>query len=321
MKHIWLDCDPGHDDAMALILACHHPESRLIGVTTVAGNQSVEKTTRNACAVLAAIGCGQIPVFKGQSSAILKAMPFCAEIHGESGLDGRDGKPLFPLLADEEPEGFWLLNWKESLDKVWMETGEQIELVAIGSLTNVALLLMLFPEVKSRIRITIMGGAMGIGNTGPVAEFNIENDPEAAFIVFESGVELAMVPLEVTHTALATPEVLASIGDNTPFRRRIHEMLLFFRDTYRDVFGFDDPPLHDPLAVLFVLHPEYFQYRKMRVDIERTSELSRGQTVCDVYGRSPRLANCNVALSVDVDRFWKVMLEAVAKADGAFQDL
>ncbi len=321
MKHIWLDCDPGHDDAMALILACHHPESRLIGVTTVAGNQSVEKTTRNARAVLAAIGCGQIPVFKGQSSAILKAMPFCAEIHGESGLDGRDGKPLFPLLADEEPEGFWLLNWKESLEKVWKETGEQIELVAIGSLTNVALLLTLFPEVKSGVRITIMGGAMGIGNTGPVAEFNIENDPEAAFIVFESGVELAMVPLEVTHTALATPEILAAIGDSSPFRRKIQEMLLFFRDTYRDVFGFVDPPLHDPLAVLFVLHPDWFQSRKMRVDIERASELSRGQTVCDVYRRSPRLANCNVALSVDVDRFWKSMLEAVSKADGAFQDL
>ncbi|HOY94220.1 MAG TPA: nucleoside hydrolase [Catalimonadaceae bacterium] len=321
MKHIWLDCDPGHDDAMALILACYHPDSRLLGVTTVAGNQSVDKTFRNAKAVLTAIGCGHVPVFKGQSSAILKAMPFCAEIHGESGLDGRDGKPLFPLLPDEEPEGFWLLNWKESLDKVWLKTGEKIDLVAIGSLTNVALLLTLFPEVKSWIRITIMGGTMGIGNTGPVAEFNIENDPEAAHIVFESGVELTMVPLEVTHTALATAEVLVAIGDGSPFRRKIQEMLLFFRDTYRNVFGFDDPPLHDPLAVLFVLHPELFQCRKMRVDIERASELSRGQTVCDFYGRSSREANCNVALSVDVDRFWQSMLEAVDKADSAFREL
>jgi inosine-uridine nucleoside N-ribohydrolase len=101
---------------------------------------------------------------------------------------------------------------------------------------------------------------------------------------------------------------------------KIQEMLLFFRDTYRDVFGFVDPPLHDPLAVLFVLRPDWFQSRKMRVDIERASELSRGQTVCDVYGRSPRLANCNLALSVDVDRFWKSMLDAVSKADGVIQE-
>lgn len=163
-----------------------------------------------------------------------------------------------------------------------------------------------------------MGGAMGIGNTGPVAEFNIENDPEAAHIVFESGVDLTMVPLEVTHTVLADQEVLDRIGTHSPFRKKITDLLLFFSETYKRVFGFDHPPLHDPLAVYFVLNPEAFSCRDMRVDIERSSVLSRGQTVCNYYGRSSGKSNCRVALKVEVAAFWAEMLECLERAEPHF---
>lgn len=313
-KIIWLDCDPGHDDAMAIIMAALHPDARLIGVSTVAGNQSCDKTHRNARALLTAIGCHDIPVLKGQDKALLGPMPYCAEIHGESGLDGPDGKPLFPLPDSAPLDPLWIYQWMDFIRKSADREKQKVQLVCTASLTNVSLLLTLFPDIKEHIAITIMGGAMGIGNTGPVAEFNIENDPEAAHMVFESGVELAMIPLEVTHTLLADAAVIKKIGNQTLFQKKICDLLNFFRDTYKKVFDFDNPPLHDPAAVFYVLHPEAFRAQWMRVDIERGSLLSRGQTVCDVYGRSARAPNCKVALSVDVPLFWKHMIAAVHAA-------
>lgn len=314
-KFIWLDCDPGHDDAMAIILAAMHPEACLTGITTVAGNQSSEKTHANALAVLAAIGRDDIPVLRGQDAALLGPMPYCAEIHGESGLDGPDGKPLFPLQGKSIKDPHWLTRWRDLILKASSEHNQKLNLVCTASLTNAALLLTVFPEIREVIDITIMGGAMGIGNTGPAAEFNIENDPEAARIIFESGVALTMVPLEVTHTLLADSGVMERIGSDTPFKKSICNLLDFFRDTYKKVFGFDNPPLHDPAAVYYVLNPGAFKTKKMRVDIECGSLLSRGQTVCDVYGRSGKPANCRVALSTDVQSFWKEMIAAVHAAD------
>lgn len=317
-KQLWLDCDPGHDDVMAILLAAFHPDSQLLGLSTVAGNQSVEKTTANAWAVLSALGLEDLPLISGMGSAIMGPMPFCAEIHGNSGLDGADGQPLFPWKERPADPEFWLQRWARLLQQAWDQTGQPIDMVCTGSLTNLALLITLFPDLRSKLRVSLMGGALGIGNTGPVAEFNIENDPEAAAIVFQSGMEIAMVPLEVTHTALVTREVLAQLGDHTPFRLKIRDLLLFFRDTYLQVFGFPDPPLHDPLAVWYALEPQAFKGRKMRVDIETRSELSRGQTVCDFYGRSSKTANAYVCLEADIPRFWEVMLQAVNQADAQY---
>lgn len=239
-------------------------------------------------------------------------------------------------------------------------------LVCVGALSNAALLLMLYPEVMTMIEVVIMGGCLGIGNTGPVVEFNIQVDPEAAKVVFESGVPLTMVPLEVTHTVLATPRVLREIGGgnpeapsanslaheasavaaavhgggaglsalsdeaaaeaaregqaaaataSTPFRRAVVQLLLFFADTYRQVFGFLHPPLHDPCAVAYVIAPELFRVEQMRVDIEICSSLSAGQTVCDRWHTSTQPKNCRVALALDVPAFWKLMVNAVIRAD------
>lgn len=320
MKNIWLDCDPGHDDAMAILMAAFHPDVRLLGISTVAGNQSVEKTTANARALLTAVGRQDIPVFRGQASALLSPMPFCEEIHGASGLDGPDGKPLFPLQPPPATEAAWLPAMRDGILNAAAQTGEKVWLVCTGSLTNAALLLSLHPEIKPLIQVSLMGGAMGLGNTGPVAEFNIENDPEAARIVFESGVSICMVPLELTHQVLADETVLSAIGSSSAFRRKICDLLLFFKKAYLEVFGFEHPPLHDPLALYYVLHPEQFQCRSMRVDIECGSALSRGQTVCDFFGRSGRPANCSVALGVDVEAFWAEMLGCLERAGKNYRE-
>jgi purine nucleosidase len=303
---------------MAILMGAFHPEINLLGISTVAGNQAVEKTCANARAFLAALSREDIPVYRGQASALLSPMPFCAEIHGESGLDGPDGKPLFSLQKPLEREEAWLPAMHDAILKAAESSGEPVWLVCTGSLTNAALLLSLHPELRPLIKISLMGGAMGLGNTGPVAEFNIENDPEAAHIVFESGVDLTMVPLEVTHTVLADEEILARIGTHSPFRKKITDLLSFFSETYKRVFDFNHPPLHDPLAVYYVLNPEAFSCREMRVDIERGSSLSRGQTVCDFYGRSSEKANCRVALKVDVAVFWDEMLECLERAEPFF---
>jgi inosine-uridine nucleoside N-ribohydrolase len=199
---------------------------------------------------------------------------------------------------------------------------EPVHLVCTGQLTNAALLLTLFPEIKSKLaQVVIMGGGIGIGNTSPAAEFNIECDPEAAKIVFDEaskGLRLVMVPLEVTHTALCTPDILERIIiSNTPFTRLITELLLFFRETYKRVFRFEHPPVHDPCAVFYVTRPDLFQVELMRVDIETSSMLCAGRTVCDVYQMSTLTKNVYVATKMDVVTFWDNMISAIESADAA----
>jgi inosine-uridine nucleoside N-ribohydrolase len=315
-KILWLDCDPGHDDAMAILLACFHPDLEVLGISTVAGNQSLEKTTRNAANILNALGRNEIPLFAGMARPILGTFPFCEEIHGKSGLDNLEGNPVFPQVELPQTAFSQKLEAVYGLIKVaFMHRNQKINFVATGSLTNLAMLLLLFPDFSSMIEITLMGGALGIGNTHPVAEFNIENDPEAAKIVFESGVPLTMVPLEVTHTVLVRPEVEEKIGSHSPFRKQILDLLSFFKESYQKVFYFQFPPLHDPVAVFYLIDPSCFESRLMRVDIETSFTLGRGQTVCDFYNRSPKNPNCNVALKVDEMAFWKTMLRAIDDAD------
>ena len=199
-------------------------------------------------------------------------------------------------------------------------------LVATGALTNVALLFSVYPELAGAVEVVLMGGALGKGNTGPVAEFNIQCDPEAARIVFESGANLTMVPLEVTHTALVTPEVRERLLGNpatsgrspSRFRRLVDELMRFFADTYKEVFDFEDPPLHDPCAVAYAVAPEMFETRDLRVDVECGSELCAGQTVVDWWRQSPeKPINCRVCVKMDVGKFWDAMCEAVDNANVA----
>ena len=232
---IWLDCDPGHDDAMALLLAAHSPGAlRLLGVSTVAGNQSVDKTTHNACRVLDAVGAAPaIKVVRGQDAPLLRPARHDPGIHGESGLDGSailDGVRADPARLVSKAGTKGVMHMAES---ILGHTGGKVTLIATGALTNVALLLALYPEVKPALtEIVLMGGAMGIGNRHPVAEFNILCDPEAAQLVFTCGVRVVMVPLEVTHTALATPEVMGRItARRSLLSAMVVDLLSFFKDT------------------------------------------------------------------------------------------
>ena len=193
----------------------------------------------------------------------------------------------------------------------------------MGALTNVALLLTVYPELVERedIEVVFMGGAYGLGNTGPVSEFNMQIDPEAAKVVFESGVKVTMIPLEVTHTALATEEVISAIrkgkegAASTPFRNTLCELLHFFKDTYKSYFGFDDPPLHDPCAVAYVIDPSIFEVEHIRVDVETASALGAGQTVCDKHNLQKKKRNAHVAYRMEVGAFWEMILDAIDKAE------
>ena len=329
IKRVWLDCDPGHDDAMAIILAAYgepYDDSNdfrtgdssinLIGVSTVCGNQTVEKTTDNALRMLNIINRNDVPVYRGADKPLTRPKRNCPEIHGESGLDGPD-IPAAPRGAHPTPA---VVAMAEAL--LSGDPADKPTLVATGALTNVALLFSVYPEVIDRLsELVIMGGAyQGLGNTGPTAEFNIQCDPEAAHIVFEAGLKsLVMVPLEVTHTVLVTPKIREGFKDSRLFkglrlRLLLDELMHFFEESYKKVFGFEHPPLHDPVAVFYVMCPHFFKTKRMRVDID-CGQLCAGTTVCDHYGMSGKEPNVTVCTEVDVEAFWKHMLAAVWQAD------
>jgi inosine-uridine nucleoside N-ribohydrolase len=314
-KAIWLNCDPGHDDAVAILLAGQNQTIELLGISTEAGNQTVEKTTQNALRMLYACGLSHIPVAKGRPGPLLRASMICPEIHGESGLDGPTGALIptvsRPLLPDPAPVAIY-----QAVSRHYAQWKERVTIVNTGALTSVALALLTYSDLKDMARVVLMGGAMGAGNTSPVAEFNIQIDPEAASIVFNSGIEVTMVPLEVTHTALVSPDVLDFILSNrhTPFTNMMRDMMTFFAKTYQEVFGFASPPLHDPLAVAYVIAPEIFTTRLLRVDVECGSSLCAGQTVCDIWEKSTLQKNVNMCTKVDLSAFWALLRAAIEKA-------
>lgn len=332
--HCWLDCDPGHDDAFAILLAAYSEKIKLIGLSTVSGNQTIEKTTKNALNVLNLIGLLKeqksendseklidFPIIQGAGKPLMRPGVICDEIHGESGLETHSSIkfPDLPEFAQKYVNEFnsQRPHYTTLMYEFIKQSSVPVTIIATGPLTNIALLLVNHPDCVQNIeKIVLMGGAIGHGNTGPSAEFNIQVDPEAASIVFESELTIYMVPLEVTHTALVTDQILDSINSlSSKFSTIITELLLFFKSTYKTVFRMADPPLHDPCAVAFVVRPELFDYRLMRVDIETASPLSYGQTVCDVFDMSKKKKNVHVCLKMEVDKFWEMMIEAVHLAD------
>eukprot|EP00386_Alphamonas_edax_P003880 GDKI01011830.1.p1 GENE.GDKI01011830.1~~GDKI01011830.1.p1 ORF type:complete len:368 (-),score=104.58 GDKI01011830.1:189-1139(-) len=307
---MWLDCDPGHDDALAICMALYHPRINLLGISTVHGNQTVHKTAVNALNFLHTMGADlKIPVYKGQEHPVVRPGLTCGEIHGESGLDGF----TFPTPRGQIKAEKGVVSMAEAI----LKNEKPVVLCVTGCMTNVALMFSLYPETKAKIsKLTFMGGAIGLGNTGPVAEWNIQIDPEAAHMVLESGVDIWMVPLEVTHTALVTKEVLGEIQQlESGFGDMLVKLMLFFAKTYKEVFDFDDPPLHDPCAVLVAVHPELFTHKFTRVDIELHSTLGAGQTVVDVFNLQKKKLNVHVCTHMDVKAFWTHMLSAIREAN------
>jgi inosine-uridine nucleoside N-ribohydrolase len=292
---ILIDCDPGHDDAIALLLALASPEVELRGVTTVAGNQTLAKTTANAIRVLELVGRGDLPVAAGADRPLVREPFVAAYVHGETGLDGPELPP--PRAHPLDQHGVDFLAER-------LEPG--VVLVATGPLTNVALLLDrgVRPE-----HIVLMGGSIGLGNVTPAAEFNIWADPEAADRVFRSGLDVTMVGLDVTHKALVKPDRFRETGR---VGRVVAEWLDFYSTFHREVYGFDGSPIHDALTVAHVLRPGLLETVERYVAIETESELSRGRTVVDLWRRTGEPANAHVAVEVDAGAFDELLLERIA---------
>jgi len=303
---VLLDCDPGHDDALAIMLAAASPAIDLLGITTVAGNQTLPKTTLNARRVATVAGITAVPIAAGRAQPLHGRLRTAADIHGESGLDG----PAF----GEAAAGVEQADAVEFGHRIILATDRPVTLIATGPLTNVAALLLAHPEVTGRIgQIVAMGGSTERGNVTPYAEFNIHTDPEAADIVLGSGLPVTLCGLNVTHQALATRAVLDRIAAlGTPLARICVELLTFFADRYRRVFGFDAPPLHDPVAVALVIDPSVVPTVEANVVVELTGTYTRGATVIDLHQVTGRPPNARVAVGLDADRFWDLIVTAIA---------
>ncbi|HDZ8848127.1 TPA: pyrimidine-specific ribonucleoside hydrolase RihA [Aeromonas veronii] len=289
-----LDCDPGHDDAIALILALASPELKVLAVTTSAGNQTPDKTLNNALRILTLLGRDDIPVAAGAPKPLARELIIADNVHGESGLDGP--KLPDPAFAPQAMTGI------ELMARCLRESPEPVTLVPTGPLTNIALLLAAHPELKPRIaRIVLMGGAAGAGNWTPAAEFNIYVDPEAADMVFKSGIPITMCGLDVTHEAQVMDEDIARVRAITnPVAQCVAGLLDFFMIYHRDPkWGFAGAPLHDPCTIAWLLAPELFHGVECRVDIETRGEHTVGMTVVDRYGLTGKPANALVLLGLD----------------------
>jgi purine nucleosidase len=305
---IILDCDPGIDDALAIAFAHGHPGLDLLGITTVAGNVGLAKTTANALAVSEYIGAGGTPVTAGCAGPLLRPALDARQVHGESGLGGA----VLPAPTGSPAPGHAI---DYIIDTVAAAPG-QITLVATGPLTNIALAVKREPRLADWVQeFVIMGGSTGRGNTTPAAEYNIWADPEAAAAVFRAGWTVIMLGLDVTRRTGATPAVLRRMGGLGPLGT---ELLLPALDQYKSVSGPSGPPVHDVCAVAWVAAPEVFGLVPARVQVETAGQLTSGMTVIDFeapgsgalggQGIQAEGGNARVAMSIDVDGFWELTL-------------
>ena len=300
-----LDCDPGHDDAIALLLALASPEVELRGVTTVSGNQTLEKTTANALRVLEFVGRGDVPVSAGADRPLVRERFVADYVHGESGLDG----PALP-----EPRGATTRRHATAFiaDEL-SRASARVTLVATGPLTNVALLLALRPELSDRIAgVVVMGGAVGEGNVTPSAEFNVWADPEAARRVFESGLDVTMIGLDATHRAPMRREDAERLRASGRVGAMVAELFDFFSRFHLRTYGTEDSPVHDAAAVAHVARTGLVHTVAARVDVDCSSDLSRGRTVVDFRGRTGRPVNARVAVDVDRETFLELLVERLS---------
>ncbi|HET9737359.1 MAG TPA: nucleoside hydrolase [Solirubrobacteraceae bacterium] len=301
---VLIDCDPGHDDAIALLLALASPELELLGVSTVHGNQTLELTTANALRVLEFVGSG-LPVAAGADRPLLREPAVAAEVHGETGLDGPDLPPPRGAPVGEHAVEF--------LAARLAEADRPVTLIPTGPLTNVALLLATHPEAAERIeRIVLMGGAIAEGNVTPAAEFNIWVDPEAAARVFASGLDVTMVGLDVTHRALMTGEHAERLRAAGRVGTLVAELWAFYHRFHSRIYGLPGSPVHDAMAVAHVIRDDLVQTRHVNVEVDCASELCRGRTVVDVWGRTERPPNAHVGVDVDAEAFLELLVERIA---------
>lgn len=310
-----IDCDPGHDDAMAILLGARVLDVK--GITTVHGNVPLELTTRNARKVVELAELTHIPIAAGMDRPLVREPIHAPEVHGNTGLDGPSLPEPTVALAEEHAVEF-IYRLAQEVD--------DLHLVPVGPLTNVAAALRRYPQLTERItQISLMGGSLTFGNSTPAAEFNIWADPDAAHVVFTSGIPIKMVGLNVTRRVEATPERRAQVRDlGNHTARVVAELLDFYSERLQKLFGLKGGSMHDPLAVAALVAPDVLHFEPMHVAVELRGEHTYGMTLCDYRHHDPsdikesggivrgEAPNAEVAVDVDDDLFWDLFLEALA---------
>ena len=305
-RKILLDCDPGHDDAVAMMLAWGNPSIELLGVTTVGGNQTLDKVTRNALSVATVVGMHDVPIAAGCRLPLVRPVEIAPDVHGDSGLDGVELPE--PAVELDPRHGVDLI-----IETIMSNEPGTVALVPTGPLTNIAMAARKEPRIVERVQeVVLMGGGYHVGNWSPVAEFNIKVDPEAAHIVFNEKWPIVMVGLDLTHQALATDEVAERIaavpGSVSQFTLGL---FTFFRKAYQDAQGFDFPPVHDPCTLAYLIDPTIVETVKVPVDVELNGSLTTGMTVADFRAPAPEDCHTKVATRLDAPRFWGLVVDAI----------
>ncbi|MFP4457281.1 MAG: nucleoside hydrolase [Clostridia bacterium] len=306
MRKIIIDCDPGHDDAIAIMLALAHKDKlRVELITTIGGNQTLSKVTKNALRILEFLG-KNIPVASGVDRPLVRPLRVAPEAHGESGMDG----PILP-----EPTKEALPNAIEEMVKVIKNSKEKITLVPIGPLTNIALLIKTHPEVIENIEmISFMGGGINVGNVTSAAEFNIYVDPEAADIVFNSGIPLVMSGLDVTNKAYILEEEYRKISSRGKVSNLVSELLDFY-SIYGKMHGYIGNAMHDPCAIAYLIKPELFSSKDYYIKVILDSVECRGMTLADKRPKPEEESNIKVLLEVDREQFRDLLFDSLAILD------
>jgi len=300
-KHqIILDCDPGHDDAIAIILASNAKHINLKGITVSAGNQTIEKTGINTLNLVQYLNI-DVPVCLGVEKPLIRPQQIADDIHGESGLDGFDFDPLTIDFDSRSAIDFMI----ETL----LHTDEKIIIVTTGPMTNLALALKIAPSIKQNIKeIIFMGGAYGYGNVSPAAEFNILVDPEAAHIVTQAGIKTTMVGLDVTRQVQVLEPIIERMDKlNTKKSLLFVKLMKAFNQNQKKVFGLPGGPLHDPVTIAYLIDPTVLTTKHVSLDIDLSKGPSYGRTNCDMFGYLKRPKNAYVATHIDVDKFWNLI--------------
>jgi purine nucleosidase len=313
-RAIIIDCDPGQDDALAILLALGSPDDlEVLAITAVAGNVPLPLTERNARKVVELAGRPDVPVHAGCERPLVRPLVIADYVHGKTGLDGYDlPEPATPLAEGHAADAI--------VEILRARPPGTVTLCAVGPLTNLAMAMVKAPDIVPRVaEIVLMGGAIGLGNATPAAEFNVFVDPHAADVVFRSGVPIVMLGLDVTHQALVTAERLDAIRRvGTPVGQAVCGLLEFYSRYDQMMRGRVGAPVHDPCAIAWLLRPELFSGRTCHVAIETSSELTMGRTVVDWQGRG-RLsrgaepANAHVVDRIDADGFFSLLTERLAK--------
>lgn len=305
-RKIILDCDPGHDDAIAMILAAGNPAIDLLGITTVGGNQTLSKVTHNTLSVARVARMSDVPVHAGCARPLVREVEVAEGIHGDSGLDGVELPEPISQIGSRHAVDY-------IIDTIMEHEPGTVTLVPTGPLTDIALAVRKEPRIAERVQeVVLMGGGYHTGNWSATAEFNIIVDPEAAHIVFNEKWPLTMVGLDLTHQALATPEVeekIKAIGSECS--EFVLGLFAFFRKAYKEAQGFEHPPVHDPCTVAYLIDPSIVTTQKVPLDVELRGELTLGMTVADFRAPAPEGCTTQVAVDLDHERFWNLVIQAI----------